>query len=33
MHHLFAVLVGALAGAMSATAPFYAYALDPPDRT
>jgi hypothetical protein len=30
MHHLLAVLVGALAGAMSATAPIYPYALDPP---
>jgi hypothetical protein len=31
MHHLLAVLVGALAGAMSATVPVYATTPDPPE--
>ena len=31
MHHLLAVLVGALSGAMSATAPIYARTADLPD--
>jgi hypothetical protein len=31
MHHLLAVLFGALAGAVSATVPIYATGLGPPD--
>jgi hypothetical protein len=31
MHHLLAVLAGALAGAMSATAPIYTTGTDPPE--
>ena len=31
MHHLLAVLFGALAAAMSATVPIYATGPDPPD--
>jgi hypothetical protein len=31
MHHLLAMLAGALAGAVSAAVPIYAYAIDPPE--